>query len=122
MKKFFTCSVVVSVLVGLLPFVYPVYSADLPGKAVYEKSCINCHGPEGKGDKMADNFWKTSIPRLTSKYVQRKSDDELKKIITGGIRKMEPVRVGSPTDPHRPKITPEQVDDVIPYIRTLAKK
>lgn len=120
--KLFTCCAVVLFLVGLLVSVYPVYSTELPGKAVYEKTCKNCHGPEGKGDNMADSFWKVRIPRLTTKYVQGKSDEELKKIITGGIRKMEPVKVGAPADPHRPKITPEQVDEVIPYVRTLAKK
>ena len=120
--KLFTCSAVASLLVAFVFSINPIYSADLPGKAVYEKSCINCHGPEGKGDRMSDSFWKVKIPRLTSKYVQSKSDDELTKIITGGIRKMEPVKVGAPSDPHRPKMTPEQVDDVVKYVRTLGKK
>ena len=121
MKKFAYTAVMLS-LVALVFSINPIYPADLPGKAVYEKSCINCHGPEGKGNKMSDSFWKVKIPRLTSKYVQSKSDDELTKIITGGIRKMEPVKVGAPSDPHRPKMTPEQVDDVVKYVRTLGKK
>ncbi len=91
----------------------------LPGKAIFEKTCKNCHGPEGKGNPTVDSFWKMKIPRLNSKYVQQKPDDELRKIITGGIRKMEPVRLDAPSAPHRAKLQPQQVDDVIAYIRTL---
>jgi hypothetical protein len=64
-------------------------------------------------------FWKVQIPRLDSKYVQQKSDAELRKIITGGIRKMEPVRMDAPSAPHRAKLTPEQVEQAIAYVRTL---
>ena len=97
----------------------PARAEELPGKAVFERTCKNCHGPLGKGNPTMDSFWKTKIPRLPSDYVQRKSDAELKKIITGGIRKMQPVRLDAPTAPHRPKLTPQQVDDVIAYVRTL---
>jgi mono/diheme cytochrome c family protein len=110
-----------SAVVLFFGFLLPAYPADLPGKAVYDKSCVNCHGQAGKGDKMADSFWKVTIPRLNSKHVQGKSDAELKKIIVGGVRKMEPVKMGAPSSPHRPKITPEQTDEVIQYVRTLKK-
>jgi len=110
-----------SAVVLFFGFLLPAYPAELPGKAVYDKSCLNCHGPEGKGDRMADSFWKVTIPRLNSQYVQGKSDVELKKIIVGGVRKMGPVKMGAPSNPHRPKITPEQVDDAIQYVRTLKK-
>jgi mono/diheme cytochrome c family protein len=94
-------------------------AADLPGKAVFDRSCKNCHGPEGKGDNLARKFYKVNIPRLDSAYVQGKSDADLGKIITGGVRKMEPVRMGAPSVAHRPKLTAEQVGDVIAYVRTL---
>jgi mono/diheme cytochrome c family protein len=104
---------------AVLGMVLPARAAELPGKAIFQRTCKNCHGPEGKGNPTVDSFWKLKIPRLNSKYVQQKSDAELKKIITGGIRKMEPVRLDAPTAPHRPKLNPEQVDDVIAYVRTL---
>jgi mono/diheme cytochrome c family protein len=100
----------------------PARAEDLPGKAVFEKTCKNCHGPEGKGNPTVDSFWKLKIPRLNSQYVQQKSDADLKKIITGGVRKMEPVRMDAPTAPHRVKLTPAQVDDVVVYVRTLKSK
>jgi mono/diheme cytochrome c family protein len=110
-----------SAVVLFFGFLLPAYPAALPGKAVYDKSCVNCHGKEGKGDKMSDSFYKLEIPRLSSKYVQGKSDVELKKIIIGGVRKMGPVKMGTPTAPHGRKITPEEADEVIQYVRTLKK-
>jgi len=86
---------------------------------VFEKTCKNCHGPEGKGNPTASSFWKVKIPRLDSRYVQQKSDEEIRKIITGGIRKMEPVRMDTPPAPHRGKLTPAEVDEAIAYVRTL---
>jgi len=114
MKLLITAGTILTV--GLL---MPVCAEDLPGKAVFEQTCKNCHGPEGKGDKTASSFWKVNIPRLDSKYVQSKSDAELKKIITGGIRKMAPVRMDAPSAPHRGKLTGQQVSEVIAYVRTL---
>jgi mono/diheme cytochrome c family protein len=99
--------------------IVPACAAGLPGKVVFEKTCKNCHGPEGKGNPTVNSFWKVKIPRLDSAYVQQKSDAELRKIITGGIRKMEPVRIETPTAPHQGKLTSEQVDDAIAYVRTL---
>ena len=102
--------------VGMLT---PIYAEPMAGKQVFEKTCQNCHGPQGKGSPTANSFWKVNIPRLDSKYVQDKTDAELRKIITGGMRKMEPVRMDIPTAPHRPKLTSKQVDSVIAYVRTL---
>lgn len=110
-----------SIVVLFFGFLMPAYPAAIPGKAAYDKSCGNCHGPEGKGDKMSDSFYKVAIPRLNSKYVQGKSDVELKKIIVGGVRKMGPVKMGAPSSPHSRKITPEEADEVIQYVRTLKK-
>jgi mono/diheme cytochrome c family protein len=110
-----------SAVVLFFGFLLPVYPSALPGKAAYNASCRNCHGPEGKGDRMSDSFYKVTIPRLNSNYVQEKSDDELKKIIIGGVRKMGPAKMGAPSSPHSRKITPEQADEVIQYVRTLKK-
>ena len=99
--------------------ILPVYSADLPGKSVYEETCKECHGPNGNGNAMADKFYKVTIPRLRSEYVQSKSDAELKEIITGGRRKMPAVQAGTPTVKHA--LSTEDVDSVIAYVRTLKK-
>ena len=68
---------------------------------------------------MADQFWKMRIPRLDRDYVQKKSDAELRDVILNGKRKMPPALVGKPETQHQTKVTPEQVPDLIAYIRTL---
>lgn len=95
-------------------------AADAKGKDTYQKTCQQCHGPDGKGDRFADRFFQVTIPKLNSAYVQDKTDGELKEIVTKGRRKMEPVRMGQPTARHN--ISAEQVDDVIAHVRTFKKK
>jgi len=94
-------------------------SPGASGKAIFEQTCVRCHGPGGKGNPAADKFFQKDLPRLNSDYVQSKSDAELKEIITQGRRKMEPVGAGSPTILHL--LPPESVDKVISYVRTLKK-
>jgi cytochrome c553 len=89
----------------------------LSGKAVFEGTCIRCHGPNGKGNPAADKFFQTQVPRLDSDYVQKKSDDELKDVISHGRRKMDPVRMGQATVQHL--LDPESVDAVVGYVRTF---
>lgn len=90
------------------------------GKAVFEKTCAGCHGPEGNGFKDADKFFGTSIPRLTSTQVQQKTDDELRKQILEGNEKMPPVEINEEGFMHR--LSPKNVDAVIAYVRTLKMK
>jgi mono/diheme cytochrome c family protein len=89
----------------------------LSGKQVFERTCARCHGPQGKGNPAADKFFKTSIPRLDSKYVQSKSDQELMDIISHGKGNMDPVRIGQASMQH--VLYPELVGEVITYIRTF---
>jgi cytochrome c5 len=90
---------------------------NLSGKAIFERSCARCHGQNGKGNPAADKFFQVTLPRLDSAYVQSKSDDELREIISQGRRNMDPVRVGQAAMQHL--LSPESVDAVISYVRTL---
>lgn len=86
-------------------------AGDVPeGKARFEKSCRMCHGPEGQGNPAIAKALNVTIRPFSSKEVQARSDQEIKKIILEGNGKMKPV-----------KLTDTQVVDVIAYIRSLAK-
>src|SRR5580658_9895750 len=61
------------------------------GKAVYDKSCKSCHGPDGAGNPAVAKMMKVDLKDLKSADVQAMSDDDLKKIITDGKGKMKPV-------------------------------
>jgi hypothetical protein len=97
----------------------PSNSKKLDGKTAFAQTCARCHGPEGKGNPEADKFFKVSIPRLGSEYVQTKSDQEIRDIITQGRRNMDPVRVGDPGLRHLLQL--QSVDEVIAYVRTLKR-
>ena len=99
----------------------PMAAEELPGKAVYEKTCKNCHGAKGEGNPTADSFYQVRIPRLNSNSVQMLTNPELKEVILGGRGRMEPGRMGRPTAPHRKKLTDQQIADVVAYVRTLGK-
>ncbi|MBK8477380.1 MAG: cytochrome c [Opitutaceae bacterium] len=91
----------------------------LTGKGAFEATCFRCHGAGGNGDRLADEYFKKPLPRLTSAYVQGKTDAELKEIITTGHGEMDPARIGTG---RKKQLLPETaVDAVIAYLRTLEK-
>jgi mono/diheme cytochrome c family protein len=63
------------------------WAADA-GKAVYDKQCASCHGPDGKGNpSMAKVFGEKQL-NIATKEVADKKDDDLVKVITEGKGKM----------------------------------
>jgi cytochrome c5 len=103
-----TSSVVVFAL-----FVTGAYAAGNPvdGKAVYERACKNCHGESGEANPNIAKMMKVEIRNLSSPEVQKMSDEDLKKIVTEGKGKMQPIR----------SVTGKSVDDVVAYVRTLKR-
>ena len=78
-------------------------SADL-----FKQKCAMCHGESGSG--------KGKVPALGSAEVQQKSDAELKTATEKGVKTdkgMMPAFGG--------KLTPEQIDGLVMYIRSLKK-
>jgi mono/diheme cytochrome c family protein len=94
-------------------------TANLSGKAAYDRTCSRCHGPDGKGDPKADKFFNTAIPKLASERVQGKSDAEMREIITKGSSAMPPVEIDESGYRHR--LSPESVDAVITHVRTFKR-
>ena len=81
------------------------------GKAVYERACKSCHAAMGEGNPNVAKAMKVDIKDLSSKDVQSMSDEELKKVVTDGRGKMQPIR----------SVTGKSVDDVVAYVRTFKK-
>ena len=73
--------------------------------ATYKAKCAMCHGENGKGKEAM------GTRDLSSADVQKQSDAELSAIITNGKRKMPPYK----------SMTPDQVKDMVAFIRSLKK-
>jgi mono/diheme cytochrome c family protein len=85
------------------------------GKADYTKQCVSCHGADGKGKtKMGE---KLHIKDLTDAKVQKEfTDEQAIKDISEGL-KDDKGKVLMPAK--KDKLTPEQIKDVVAYVRTL---
>ena len=85
------------------------------GKAVYERYCLACHGPTGRGDGPGAASLK--IPPANFQKFQSflKSDEELMRTIEHGV-------VFSPMHAWRGQLTDGEIQDVVAYIRALSEQ
>ena len=81
------------------------------GKTVFSSRCASCHGPDGAGKESIAKMFKVQMRPLGSKEVQAKNEKTLKKDILEGNGKMKPVKLGE-----------DEVENVVAFVRTLAKK
>ena len=81
------------------------------GEEIFKSSCASCHGVDGAGKTTMGKVFK--IRDLRSEDVQKQSDADLNRIIAKGKDKM-PAYSG--------KLKPEQIEQLVSYIRELATK
>jgi mono/diheme cytochrome c family protein len=79
--------------------------------ALFKSKCALCHGEDGSGNTPTGKALKAKD--LRSDEVQKKSDAELTEVITKGRNKMPPFGQ---------KLKPEQIQQLVGYIRQLGKK
>jgi cytochrome c6 len=101
---------VVTVAFALFALPIASFSAD-DGADLYKSKCAMCHGPDGAGKTLMGE--KLKIPDLRSAEVQKKTDADLKALIAKGKDKMPA---------YEAKLSKEQIDKLVVYIRDLAKK
>jgi len=70
-----------------LALALPVFAAS-DGAALYKAKCTSCHGADGSGQTAVGKSMK--LRDLRSAEVQKQTDLELTKIISGGKGKMPP--------------------------------
>lgn len=81
------------------------------GKDVFMKKCKICHGPDGAGNPGVAKALGVTFTPLSSEEIQKKTDAELKKIMTEGKGKMKPVK----------DLTDADMGNIIAFIRSLKK-
>jgi mono/diheme cytochrome c family protein len=86
-------------------------SAQETGESLFKGKCAMCHGADGAGKTVMGE--KLKIPDLHSTDVQKKTDADLKGMIAKGKDKM-PAYEG--------KLSKEQIDLLVGFIRDLEKK
>lgn len=94
-------------LAGLILFGTNAKADAQAGAAMYKTKCASCHGADGKGKAAL------KTQDLASAAVQNMSDAELTAITTNGKGKMPA---------YGKSLKPEQIQDLVAYIRSLAKK
>jgi mono/diheme cytochrome c family protein len=97
--------------IGLLAICAGPSKAQSAAETVYKAKCAMCHGPDGKGETPAGKSMKAVS--FAAPEVAKMSDEELETVITKGKNKM-PAFDG--------KLKKEQIEQLVEYIRALAKK
>ena len=105
-KNLVTATLVAGLLVGTCLISASARADVAAGQATYKAKCAMCHGADGKGKASMANS------DLTAADVQKMSDADLSGAITNGK---------PPKMPASKSLTPEQVKDLVSYIRTLKK-
>ena len=89
----------------------PAFAAGPDGPALYKAKCAMCHGADGSGQTPVGKSMK--VRDLRSAEIQKQTDIELTKLISGGKGKMP--AFGQ-------KLTTAEIQSVIAHIRTLKSK
>jgi mono/diheme cytochrome c family protein len=83
------------------------------GKELFEKHCVTCHGPRGRGDGL--EIAGATVADLSSAATQRKLNVDLLTTIHEG-------RPGKVMPSWKWRLSEQQSKDVVAYIRTLKRK
>jgi len=104
-KNLGTATLVAALLAGACLVGTPARADVAAGEATFKAKCAMCHGADGKGKEAM------KTRDLASADFQKMSDADLSGMITNGKGKM----------PAYKTLTPEQVKDLVAFIRSLKK-
>jgi mono/diheme cytochrome c family protein len=102
--------VAASYLVMLAPGVWAKGNAKA-GQSLFDAKCAMCHAKDGSGNSPMGKGMK--VPDLRSQTVQKQTDAAIYDVIAKG-KKMMP-QYGS-------QLSKEQINELVAYIRAIAKK
>jgi cytochrome c6 len=105
MKNLGAMTLAAALLAGTCLFSSPAKADVAAAGATFKAKCAMCHGADGKGKASM------KTPDFTSADAQKKSDADLSGVITNGKGKM----------PAYKTMTPDQVKDMVAFIRSLKK-
>jgi mono/diheme cytochrome c family protein len=104
--------VAATLTIGFAAIALPgLMKAQNDAEKTYKTNCVLCHAPDGSGSSPSGKALKAQD--LRSELIQKKTDDELVAAITNGKGKMP--AFGK-------KLKPDQIVQLVAYIRLLPKK
>ncbi len=105
MKNLGVAALTAALLAGTILMSSPAKADTAAAEATFKAKCAGCHGADGKGKAaMKTRDW-------SSADVQKMSDADLAAVITNGKSPM----------PAYKTMTPDQVKDMVAYVRTFKK-
>ena len=104
-KQLGTLTLVVALLAGSSLLSTQAKADAAAGEATFKAKCAGCHGADGKGKPAMKTI------DLAGADVQKMSDADLSGVIVNGKSPM----------PGYKALTPDQVKDLVSYIRSLKK-
>lgn len=97
-------------IVGVCSLAMAQDAAKAPaGAEIFKSKCVLCHGADGSGNTPLGK--QLQAANLRSKEAQKLTNDEMHKIIHDGQANMPPFE---------DKLTDDEIDQVILYVRTFA--
>ena len=117
------CFFTLALMVGLAarPVAASAAGDAAAGAKIFAARCARCHGPGGKGDgpDLAKLHPTSSPVNWTNPVVMKKwSDEEILEIITKGGKAVDSSPIMPPSGN---KLTQAQIQDLLAFIRSLAK-
>ncbi len=92
----------------------PASAAGETTAELWTQKCKSCHGPDGRAQTPMGK--KESIVDLSQPAWQKaQSDDDIREVITEGSSRNKKMK------PYKDKLTPEQIDSLVKYVRTFKK-
>lgn len=85
-------------------------SSDIDFATIFAKKCAKCHGKDGRGKS-------ENAPDFTSAKFKQKSDKELYKAITGGIKSDDPDGDDMPS--WKGKLTEAEIQAAIKFVKSF---
>jgi cytochrome c6 len=89
-------------------------AADETAAELWTQKCKSCHGPDGRAQTQMGK--KESIVDLSQPAWQKaQTDEDIREVITEGSSRNKKMKS------YKEKLTPEQIDSLVKYVRTFKK-
>jgi mono/diheme cytochrome c family protein len=99
---------------GIVPAGQPPAAGVEQGRRIYEARCLDCHGPQGRGDGVKAPFLSPRPGNLVSAATAAKSDKDLLNVIANG-------RPRTAMPAWKDQLSEEEQRQVLRYIRSLVQ-